>query len=662
SLSRNSPSQPRDWVDATASRLKTSKAIDAEVSDFFKERCALEYNYAKGLEQLSRKSLSVPVAQLGGFADVWNKVLVSTAEEAQIHQGFAIGISDKVVTPITNHLDNNSEWRKARTYEVDLGKLLKDYEDEVKRLKKDGKGAMGFLKNLKTKKAEDLSPEVNGAIDAANRTFTEKAAPIVLKFEQMDKSRKQNLNFALSRFCELFAGMAKPVVDIPDRILASSLGYDVESDREYFTSIVANGAIPEGGAGFSSQQPGNYAVEPAEPASSIPKTQSPEQTPLVDEEGFTIVPSNPVAPSWQASSQDANFDSSDNEDAEPVEVSKMKVAITTEVIQDTSPNNALDAVKSLAAALPLSKRKTQSRATTAAPVSPVEGESITASPNSSSAFNSVFGAVPMPPPASKAIIKVQGSVVETVNVLIRNGVIEKLLLTGEIAITVVQPPSNIPNDSRFKLTIYGTDVFEKFVANEEFASVVVGGSTDGNGLEVNLSKLASHGVGTFQLAKYQVHIEDDDVDFYAPVLANTTWRCDQASTSLLVAYEYNSDLLRQLQVGEVRILASLTDGGDIKSAQMKPEGVFNQARKSILWDLGSLNSNSDGLATPNSDDPLKLMARFETSSVAVPGSVAIQFKSLGALLSGIDIDVKDDEVVLNDVSKSVVSGKYACFA
>ncbi|KAI8615620.1 hypothetical protein BC830DRAFT_282816 [Chytriomyces sp. MP71] len=96
-------------------------------------------------------------SQLGDFAEVWGKVLVGTAEEAQFHHRFALDLSEKVAMPLTNKLDNDSEWKKQRNYEFELNKLLRVFESEEKRLKKDsglsGKG-VGLFKNLRAKKAD----------------------------------------------------------------------------------------------------------------------------------------------------------------------------------------------------------------------------------------------------------------------------------------------------------------------------------------------------------------------------------------------------------------------------------------------------------------------------------------------------------------------------
>ncbi|KAJ3071026.1 hypothetical protein HDU98_005912 [Podochytrium sp. JEL0797] len=347
----------------------------------------------------------------------------------------------------------------------------------------------------------------------------------------------------------------------------------------------------------------------------------------------------------------------------------MKVAIASNVIEDENSSSALNTMKSLASALPPSKRKTVNRMSTiqnpttttssqqpgpssapiASPQIPFVPIPLTSQPPPVNSFSSAFES--SLPKAKPPVVKLHGSVVETVNVLIRDGSIEKLLLTGEISVSIPQNVESVPPNTKFKLSIHGTDAFEHFVANEAFAAVQTG---EDNGLVVDLSKLASvSGAAATQLAKYQVRVAEDDLDFYAPILANPMWKCDVGSASLLLAYEYNSDLITQLDVGEVRILANLVDGGDLVSAQMKPEGAFDQARRSLLWAVGALDSKNE--------EPIKLIARVETSGQATPGTIAIQFKAVGRLLSGIDIDVHDDAVVLKEVAKSVVSGKYACF-
>ncbi|KAJ3136145.1 hypothetical protein HK100_002071 [Physocladia obscura] len=600
-------SQPRESVDAATARLKSCKTIDSEITEFFRERCAIEVAYHRSLEQLSKKTLSVPNVELGGFVNVWNKLLGSIAEEAQFHKNLALDLSDKVVGPMTSRMENDKDWRQVRTHEVELGKLLKSYEDEVKGLKKDGKTAIGgLLKTFNKKKPEDTSPEVSAGIEIANKSFENKAGPILQKFERMDKSRKRALNTSLSHYYG----------DVFDNIAFSPRKINDEPQQTITASPPAN----------------------------------------VDSEGFTIVPEST---NFALDAKNTDFDSSDDENV-IIEAPKIKVAINSDIIRDE--NSALN-LKILAPALPASRRKTQNRQTileypVIEPIPALSSVNVPTNP---------FSTALTP---SKAVIKLQGNITETVNVLIRDGTIEKLLLTGEISITI--PPSTAATpDSRFKLTILGTDAFEKFVVNESCATVFTG--MEGNGLDIDLAKLGSV-PNSHIVAKYQVRVPDDEIDFYAPILANPLWKCESHSTSLLLPYEYNTDLIRRLNVADLKILATLTDGGDLKSTQMKPDGVWNPERRSILWDVGNFKDPSNPASNPTtvagsirsdrssviSQDPFKVIARIETTSQATPGTIAIHFKA-GGLLSGIDVDITDhNDIILNEVSKSTVSGKYAC--
>ncbi|KAI8615619.1 Muniscin C-terminal mu homology domain-containing protein [Chytriomyces sp. MP71] len=296
--------------------------------------------------------------------------------------------------------------------------------------------------------------------------------------------------------------------------------------------------------------------------------------------------------------------------------------------------------------------------------------------NSKDLFNDLFGA-----PAASAMmvqpgaLKLHGSIVETVDVLFREGDIEKLRLTGEISIAMpdVNNSFNISEDTKVRLTIFGTEVFEEFIANDSFASVFSG--PYGNGLEIDLYKLAalsmsSGGKAIATVAKYLVHVPDDDADFFAPLLANPIWRFDSGSASLLFAYQYNDDLISKLNISDVRILATVSDGGNLISAKMKPEGLWSPEKRSVLWAVGGLECSNSGELSPGSihtssslgeREPLKLMARIESSTLPTSGTVAIQFHANGGLLSGIDIDMGVDQVaILTEVVKSITSGKYMC--
>ncbi|KAJ3255477.1 hypothetical protein HDU77_003672 [Chytriomyces hyalinus] len=672
---------PRECIETATRRLKVCRAIDSEVAEFFRERVAIEVAYAKGLEQLSKRNLSVPNSELGGFADVWNKVLVSTAEEAQIHHRFAIGMSDKVSSPLTVRLDSDSDWKKQRTYEVELGKFLREFEMEEKRIKKDGGKGIGLFKNLKAKKAEDLSPENSRAIEAANRVFLDQIAPIFKKFEQMDKARKSSLNFNVTQFCEVFAAMVKPLSEIPDRLLVSAVAYDVEADRESFASVLGMGSTV-------SEQKLHQVPDAATPVQALAPDVAEAPAPMVDAEGYTIVPNagNSSNPPWATSNRAQDFDSSDEEDGADniFEVSKIKVEISNKAIQD-DPTSALDTMRSLAAALPSKKKVSRqpgsdldSGSVPPALSIPYVAQTTETHNPGLDLFNEFFGSPAVPAAPSAQVPKLYGSIVETVNVLIREGAIEKLLLTGEIFISMPQASEAVTEGTKAKLSIHGTDAFANFIADETLATVYSG--PEGKGLEVDLFKLAqltattSGNQAAALLAKYQVQVAEDDVDYFAPILANPMWRCDASSAALLFAFQYNEDLITKLNLSDVRVLATLADGGDLGAVQMKPEGLWSPQKRSILWNVGTMESEvNNGDLSPRGSvltsssvgdgEPMKLMARFETSAPSSAGTISIQFRAEGGLLSGIDIDFGPEQfALLADVSKVIVSGKYACLA
>ncbi|KAJ3386212.1 hypothetical protein HDU84_001729 [Entophlyctis sp. JEL0112] len=608
-----------------------------------RSRLSLELAYAKGLEQLSKRTLSVSSSQLGGFEGIWNKLIACSSEEAHLRHSFAVGISDEIIGPMTSYMETDADWRQLRSFEVELGKHLRAYEDEVK----------------------DVPTDISSAIDSSTKTFSDKALPMLQKFEEMDKSRKRALIAVLSRFCELFGNLSKPTIDvrslvssseplihgqIPDRILAGILEYDVETDNDYFNQILI--------------QTPKLAEKVGVTLFAEPEAMSPPR--MVDEEGFTIVPEPK-----QEETRNNNLESSDEEDNNHLEPLKMKVEIASNVIKDDNSSGAIDTMKSLAAALPASRKKTVRQVTvTSASDAAVESQPITdnlplpkAVYSPTNPFSSGF-AFPTSSSVVASTLKLQGDIVETVNVLVREGEIEKLLLTGEIFVSVPHGSSELHG---FRLLIHGTEIFENFVANDSCASIFTG--PEGNGLEIDLSVVGQQALASrIPVAKYQVHVSPDEFEFYAPVLANPLWKCDQHSASLLFVYELNEDLIRRLIISDLKVLATLNDGGELASVKMKPEGLWIPENRSVLWEIGALGdltspSPTHGSTTSSiaSQEPTKLIARFETSTFPSPGTVSIQFRAVGGLLSGIDIDVVNDErVMLTEVGKMTLSGTYSC--
>ncbi|KAJ3226493.1 hypothetical protein HDU78_010379, partial [Chytriomyces hyalinus] len=446
-----------------------------------------------------------------------------------------------------------------------------------------------------------------------------------------------------------------------------------------------------------SEQKLHQVPDAATPVQALAPDVAEAPAPMVDAEGYTIVPNagNSSNPPWATSNQAQDFDSSDEEDGYPslldtenadniFEVSKIKVEISNKAIQD-DPTSALDTMRSLAAALPSKKKVSRqpgsdfdSGSVPPALSIPYVAQTTETHNPGLDLFNEFFGSPAVPAAPSAQVPKLYGSIVETVNVLIREGAIEKLLLTGEIFISMPQASEAVTEGTKAKLSIHGTDAFANFIADETLATVYSG--PEGKGLEVDLFKLSqltattSGNPAAALLAKYQVQVAEDDVDYFAPILANPMWRCDASSAALLFAFQYNEDLITKLNLSDVRVLATLADGGDLGAVQMKPEGLWSPQKRSILWNVGTMESEvNNGDLSPRGSvltsssvgdgEPMKLMARFETSAPSSAGTISIQFRAEGGLLSGIDIDFGPEQfALLADVSKVIVSGKYACLA
>ncbi|KAI8836608.1 hypothetical protein BC829DRAFT_405699 [Chytridium lagenaria] len=78
----------RSNFEQISNRLRKSRIVDSEVTDFLRERITIEEKYVADLLRLSKKGLSVEKDQLGGINDSWDKILALTT--------FCVEINDTI--------------------------------------------------------------------------------------------------------------------------------------------------------------------------------------------------------------------------------------------------------------------------------------------------------------------------------------------------------------------------------------------------------------------------------------------------------------------------------------------------------------------------------------------------------------------------------------
>lgn len=304
-------------------------------------------------------------------------------------------------------------------------------------------------------------------------------------------------------------------------------------------------------------------------------------------------------------------------------------------------------------------------------------QSSAATNGSTSSMNTVSSSAPLS-------ISTRVCCVETINVLLKSGKIEKVLLTGEVSFEIASLESILAARlelGQVRLRIQHHRVIEKMVPNDGFATLM---TDDSNLLDsftdvsVHLDRYLLSSLSSVVVFKYQVGVTEQNASLFAPLYVSPVWKIEENLTSLMVVYQFNDKLNSSnnntaIILKDLAILvtcAKQNEESDVVfgSAQLLPAGLWNPQRGMLLWkipDTETLAMQQSGSAMPI--EPVKLFARFETPGAQMKaGAVAVKFSIDGSLLSGINISLlptSESRVQINMVEfvKRTNVGKYGAF-
>ncbi|KAJ3197397.1 Esa1p-associated factor [Irineochytrium annulatum] len=614
-------------------RLRRGRQIDVEIADFIKERAAIEERYANELVKLSRKAIQIEREHMGGFKDVWDVIMQGTFDISEAHRKFSVSITDQIERTLRARGEADVTWAKQKQYEIELAKMVKDYDDEYKRIRKsDGSESKGLV-FFKKSKARDtaLTADTKAALVKADEVFTSKALPMYQRFQTMDESRISFLKGKLELYASSEAALVKGMS---------------EGNNQGFTATFGDG-------GSGSETPGKTSV--TAPTDSNIVTQ-----PLVDSEGFSLPPANDFR--WQPPNNDSDDEKDDASD--PAAPQKLKISIKSDAIED-SPDAALKTMQTLAATLqsmPTTKRRASERQNGALPEAKAKPLDVPLfaepqgmeEPLMAPMQPAVFATSPSPR------ISVDSNILETVNVIVHDGEIDKLMLTGEIKVSLSEWFGDL-QDTR--LRIVNHPVLEKVVLNPNFATEPDAARPDE--ISLNTRALSQQPNASATILKYKVLVDAADQDAFAPLLVNAIWKSEASHVSILLVYQYNEEVRSRIPLKDVTFYVSLAGELQVGNVQTKPTGLWYPEKKALLWKVGDVDADITGAPgetspTP-SQEPHKLLARFERVSgePISPGTVNVRFVS-PMVVSGVSLEALDKEVLtVGKVSYQTSTGKYA---
>ncbi|ORX88614.1 hypothetical protein K493DRAFT_306480 [Basidiobolus meristosporus CBS 931.73] len=234
--------------------------------------------------------------------------------------------------------------------------------------------------------------------------------------------------------------------------------------------------------------------------------------------------------------------------------------------------------------------------------------------------------------------ELNGFISEVVNVLFSDGQISKVFITGEIVFSGNAP---IPSNS-LRMTIGNAKCFERLIPNQALISSI----DEENGVyELNVGALSQTSHSKATVFKYQLRVNEAQKLQYVPILLNSVWKCEETLTSLVVTYQANPECVLKGTLSETSFVLPVDDG--VTNIQSKPLGIWNAEKHRLLWQAEDIE--------PASNEPHKLLARFETKAQGHPASVAAKFTHKGGILSPMHLEIPEGPINLH---YKLTSGKY----
>ncbi|XP_061418812.1 SH3-containing GRB2-like protein 3-interacting protein 1 isoform X1 [Lethenteron reissneri] len=151
------------------------------------------------------------------------------------------------------------------------------------------------------------------------------------------------------------------------------------------------------------------------------------------------------------------------------------------------------------------------------------------------------------------------------------------------------------------------------------------------------------------ILKYQVSAGGADA---APLLLEPSWRCEDARTSLRVAFRYNgSAMASPSPITNLQVVTPV--GGGATDMQATPPATWNAEQNWVLWKIPEISEKSEGGGSG------VLQAHFSVADgPTVPATLAAQFVSEGSSLSGVEFELVGGGYRLSLVKKRFATGKY----
>lgn len=275
----------------------------------------------------------------------------------------------------------------------------------------------------------------------------------------------------------------------------------------------------------------------------------------------------------------------------------------------------------------------------------------------SSNSNSRMREVKIDPFESSTSPGMRASIIETVNVISKLGVVSRVMVTGELSLSHRLLPGEVGGSVRIKLSNF--DKFEKAAPDSTYLAAIA----DSPGEYLVKDTL---GEKTTPVIKYQLRVEEGSEKEFVPLLVKTSWKVEAGKARIMIVYNANSDI-KLIGLGDSPFEDSTNSSTKLQNLafhlpfslpvttfQAKPSAQYSPDRARLSFNIEQGVVVGAGAV----EDENKLLASVVTegNGLFAANPVAVQWSIKGKILSGVTLEVVDGK--MEEIDASVVSGKY----
>ncbi|GAA5980641.1 hypothetical protein JCM5350_003575 [Sporobolomyces pararoseus] len=259
------------------------------------------------------------------------------------------------------------------------------------------------------------------------------------------------------------------------------------------------------------------------------------------------------------------------------------------------------------------------------------------------------------------------SIVEQINVLMKAGEVQKVLVTGEIGLSY-RPTIGGQDEEPLVLRLTNHEQMEKTAPNSTYLTPT---SSSSNEFTLSKTSLLSKNGQTVPVLKYQLRpTSSKDL---VPLIVKPTWRCEPNLTRIIVVYSQNPEFSTFSSSSSSPFGdddASSASASVVDYSDLKLEVPFNQGQitsfQSKPPSIGTLSPTNGALTfslpPPKSsgavEEKLLVSAQTEGSEAARVGNMNLKWRIEGKTIGRVGVEMIGGGEGVKEVRRELESGKY----